>query len=124
MKIHFDKIGSLTKDFNYSDDGVSFIGTLNKLSYHRVSLEGKLSGSIDIDCARCAESIKYILDSNLKFTISDEFIKTTNNLNIIEFLDGVIDIKYIVDSEINSIKISYIYCEKCSNSDKEFELEF
>jgi len=124
MKIHFDKIGSLTKDFNYSNDGVSFIGTLQKLSYHRVSLEAKLSGSIDIDCARCAESIKYILNSNLKFTISDEFIKTTDNLNIIEFLDGVIDIKYIVDSEINSLQSSYIYCEKCDNSDEEFEFEF
>jgi len=124
VKIDFDKIGSLNKDFSYSSDGVSLIGTLTKLSYHRISLKAKLSGSIDIDCSRCAESIKYILDSNLTFTISDELIKTTDDLNIIEFLDGVIDIKYILDSEINSIKSSYIYCKKCDDSDEEFEFEF
>ena len=126
MKIPFDKINSFGREFEYKSDSTPIIlnGKLKKSGYHRVSIEGNLKGTIEVSCARCGVEINRDIDENLKFTISDQFIETTDNLDIIEFIDGIIDIDYIVDSEINSLKSSYNYCPKCENLDDDFEMEF
>jgi len=47
-----------------------------------------------------------------------------DDLDIIEFLDGKIDLLYILESEITSIESSYHYCAKCDGNDEEFEIEY
>ncbi|SHO81555.1 hypothetical protein MNB_SV-15-1134 [hydrothermal vent metagenome] len=126
MKMPFDKINNFGKEFEYKSDlmPISLNGKVTKIGYHRVSIEGNLKGSLEVDCARCGVEINRDIDENLKFTISDQFIETTDDLDIIEFIDGIIDIEYIVNSEINSLKSSYNYCPKCEDLDDDFEMEF
>ncbi|MEA2028550.1 MAG: hypothetical protein U9N49_06195 [Campylobacterota bacterium] len=124
MKILFDKIGSTPKVFEYDQEAISIKGTLAKEGFHKVHLEAHLSGNIDLDCVRCGDSFKHDLDNDLDLIISDEVVETRDNLDIIEFLDGVINIEDIVDSEINSLKSEYNYCKDCASSDEDFEVEF
>ena len=124
MKIVFDKIGSTTKPFELEVEGISLEGTLQKSGYHRVALEAKLDGSIDLDCDRCGSSYTHKLDNTLKLSLSDQVSEDKDDLDIIEFLDGEIDLSYILKSEITSIESSYHYCDKCDNSDEDFEIEY
>lgn len=124
MKIVFDKIGQSPKPFDLEVEGVSLVGNLIKRGYRRVRLEGELNGSAEVACDRCGEVYQYDMSSPLHLTLSDEVIETEDDLDIIEFIDGVIDLEFIVQSEIASVQNSYHYCEKCANDDEEFEQEF
>jgi len=97
---------------------------LTKRGYRRVRLEGELEGSIELSCDRCGEEYSYNLNSSLALTLSSEVIETKDDLDIIEFLDGIIDLEFIVQSEIASVQNSYHNCEKCESDDEEFEKEF
>jgi len=124
MKILFDKVGSSGKPFDFSSNGMRIEGVLKKSGYHRVSLNAQLSGDVDLDCDRCGDTFSSSLDGELKLSLSDEVLKDKDDLDIIEFLDGMIDISYLLDSEINAQKSTYNHCPKCDNSDEDFELEF
>ncbi len=124
MKIVFDKIGQTSKPFELTVDSVLFKGTLTKRGYRRVKLEGKLEGDIELNCDRCGDTYIYNLTAPLALTLSDELIETEDDLDIIEFLDGIIDLEFIVQSEIASIQNSYHNCEKCGSDEEEFEREF
>ncbi len=124
MKIVFDKIGSTKKPFELMVSDVALEGTLVKSGYHRVRLEGQLEGSIELSCDRCGEAYQYNMKSPLQLTLSDEVIETEDDLDIIEFIDGIIDLDFIVQSEIASVENSYHYCQKCSTDESEFEQEF
>ncbi|HFQ62430.1 MAG TPA: hypothetical protein ENK39_09075 [Epsilonproteobacteria bacterium] len=123
MKIVFDKVGSTAKPFELSSNGVSLEGTLQKSGYHQVTLDAKLGGNLELDCDRCGKTYDYALDSKLRLKLSDLVSEDKDDLDIIEFLDGEIDILYILQSEITSIQSSYHYCENCDNND-DFEMEF
>ena len=124
MKILFDKVGQTIKPFHKEEDSVSFEGTLEKSGYHRVSLDGTIKGEIEIICNRCGKAFAYPMDSKLKLTISDQIVEDKVDLDIIEFLDGEIDISYILQSEINTLKSEYHYCDECGDEDEAFEMEF
>ena len=124
MKIIFDKIGSTAKPFELEFEGVKLEGTLVKSGYHRVTLDAKLSGEVELDCDRCAKIYIHNLDNDLKLSLSDEVIEDKDDLDIIEFLDGVIDLTYILESEINALKGAYHYCDDCDSGDEDFEVEF
>ena len=124
MKIVFDKIGQTSKPFELEVDSVSLKGTLTKRGYRRVKLEGKLEGSVELSCDRCGDTYSSDMNSPLALTPSDEVIETEDDLDIIEFLDGVIDLEFIVQSEIASVQNSYHNCEKCESDEEEFEREF
>jgi len=124
MKIVYDKIGSSAKPFEYSVYDISLEGTLAKSGYHRVRLEGNLSGEIELSCDRCGKVYQYDMKSPLNLTLSDQVIETEDDLDIIEFIDGVVDLDFIVQSEIASVQNAYHYCETCENSDEPLEFEF
>ncbi|MCK4440815.1 MAG: hypothetical protein KAU90_02330 [Sulfurovaceae bacterium] len=124
MKIVFDKVGQTPKPFDLTVDSVNFKGILIKSSYHRVKLDGNLYGIIDLICDRCGAEYQQDMNSTLSLTLSDEVIETEDDLDIIEFLDGVIDLDFIVQSEISSIQNSYHNCKDCENDTQEFEKEF
>jgi len=124
VKIVFDKIGQSAKPFELTVDGVKLEGTLAKSGYHRLRLEGNLDGQVELTCDRCGDEYHYDMKSPLHLTLSDEVIETEDDLDIIEFIDGVIDLEFIVQSEIASVQNSYHYCEKCANDETEFEQEF
>jgi len=124
MKIVFDKIGSTKKPFELSVLNVSLEGTLVKSGYHRVRLEGELDGSVELSCDRCGDAYEYDMKSPLHLTLSDEVIETEDDLDIIEFINGVIDLEFIVQSEIASIENSFHCCKTCDEDESEFEQEF
>jgi len=124
MKIVFDKVSSSAKPFECTLDGVTLNGTLKKSGYRLVALKAKLNGEIDLDCDRCGKTYPHSLDSDLGLSLSDVVLKDKDDLDIIEFLDGVIDISYILESEINIQKSTYHYCPNCDNDDDDFEIEF
>jgi len=124
MKIVFDKIGSTAKPVELSLEGVTLEGTLKKSGYHQVTLDAHMSGSIELDCDRCGDTYNYDVDNKLQLRLSDIVSEDKDDLDIIEFLDGEIDISYILQSEINTFKNAYNYCDKCANSDEDFEVEY
>jgi uncharacterized metal-binding protein YceD (DUF177 family) len=124
MQIVFDKVGSTAKPIELSSRGVKLEGTLQKSGYHQVTLDSNLSGSIEMICDRCGDTYKYNIDTKLQLKLSDLISEDKDDLDIIEFLDGKIDLLYILESEITSIESSYHYCDKCNNSDEDFEIEY
>ena len=124
MKIVFDKIGSTGKPIELSVDGVLLEGTLQKSGYHQVTLEANLKGTIELTCDRCGNTYDYKMDSKLRLKLSDLVSEDKDDLDIIEFLDGKIDVLQILQSEIASIQSSYHYCDNCDNDDEDFEIEF
>ena len=124
MKIVFDKIGSTAKPIGLSSKGVTLEGTLQKSGYHQITLDATLNGCIDLDCDRCGETYNYDMAGKLRLKLSDLVSEDKVDLDIIEFLDGKIDLLYILESEITSIESSYHYCDKCDNDDEDFEVEY
>ena len=124
MIIFFDKISSTAKPIGLSSKGVKLEGTLKKSGYHQVTLDAKMNGSFNLDCDRCGEDYVYHMDSKLILKLSDLVSEDKDDLDIIEFLDGKIDLLYILESEITSIESSFHYCDKCDGNDEEFEVEY
>jgi len=124
MKIVFDKIGSTAKPIGVNAKGVKLEGTLQKSGYHQVTLDASLIGGFELDCDRCGNAYPYAMDSKLRLKLSDLVSEDKDDLDIIEFLDGKIDLLYILESEITSIKSSYHYCDKCDNNEEDFEIEY
>jgi hypothetical protein len=124
MTIRFDKIGTTPKTFEVSLGDATLSGTLQKSGYHRVTLDAVMGGKVDLDCDRCGQSYEHPLEGELKLTISDQMIEDKDDLDIIEFLDGNIDLTYILESEINALKGAYHYCSNCDNGEADFEMEF
>jgi uncharacterized metal-binding protein YceD (DUF177 family) len=124
LQIVFDKIGHTPKPLEQSIDGVRLKGTLTKERFHKVLLDSHLDGEIELCCDRCGKSYQHIFDDELRLTITDEAIEDKDDLDIIEFLDGIIDIDFIIKSEINAIEGSFHYCDDCCDSEEELEIEF
>jgi len=124
MIIVFDKIGSTAKPIELSSNGIVLEGTLQKSGYHQVTLDAQLSGSIEMTCDRCGDTYDYKVDNSLRLKLSDMISEDKDDLDIIEFLDGKIDILYILQSEINTFKSTYHYCDKCDNDEVDFEVEY
>jgi len=124
MTIVFDKINSTAKPIELSSKGITLDGTLQKSGYHQVTLDATLNGCFDLECDRCGDTYNYNLDTKLKLKLSDLVSEDKVDLDIIEFLDGKIDLLYILESEITSIESSYHYCDKCDDNDEDFEIEF
>ncbi len=124
MTIVFDKVGSTAKPIELSSEGILLEGTLRKSGYHQVTLDAVLSGNLELDCDRCGDTYDYNVDSKLTLKLSDLVSEDKDDLDIIEFLDGKIDILYILESEINALKGTYHYCDKCDKNDEDFEIEY
>ncbi len=124
MTIVFDKVGSTAKPVELNSDGALLKGTLKKSGYHQVTLDAVLSGNLELDCDRCGDTYDYDVDSKLVLKLSDLVSEDKDDLDIIEFLDGKIDLLYILKSEITSIESSYHYCDKCDGNEEEFEIEY
>ena len=124
MVIVFDKINSTAKPIELASKGVTLDGTLQKSGYHQVTLDATLNGCFDLNCDRCGDTYTYDMNTKLRLKLSDLVSEDKDDLDIIEFLDGVIDVTYILESEINAIQSAYHYCDVCDNGDEDFEVEY
>ncbi|RUM72004.1 MAG: hypothetical protein DSZ10_05670 [Sulfurovum sp.] len=124
MKIVFNKIGNSPKPISLNHQDMKLEGFLKKSGYHRVALDASLRGYTHLVCDRCGEIYRQDVDQKLILSLSDQVIEDKDDLDIIEFLDGVIDITYIVESEINAIEGSFHYCKRCEESKEALEIEY
>jgi uncharacterized metal-binding protein YceD (DUF177 family) len=124
LKIVFDKVGSTAKPFELEVQRMKMAGSLQKSGYHRVLLDAIVSGETELVCDRCGIAYDAPSEYQLKLTLSDIVSEDKDDLDIIEFLDGVIDLTYILESEMNALKGSYHYCSECANSSEDFEKEY
>ena len=124
MKILFEKVGTTAKPLELSLQDVSLTGTLVKSGYHRVLLDAKMEGKLPLVCDRCGKLFEQQLDTPLKLTLSDQISEDKDDLDIIEFLDGIIDVTYILQSEINAIEGAFHYCDSCDGTNEILEIEF
>ena len=124
MKIFFDKVSYGKKPFKLRVDNITLQGSLQKKDYHKVKLEATLSGEIDLICYRCGEQFRRDLNSPLELTLTNTVVDTLDDLDVIEFIDGVVDLDFILKSEISSIENYYNLCQRCKVENREFEQEF
>jgi len=124
VKIFFDKVSYNKKPFKLRVDNISLQGSLERKDYHKVKLEGVLVGDIELTCYRCGNSFKKSLNTPLNLTLTNSIVATSDDLDIIEFVDGVIDLEFILKSEISSIENYYNLCPDCKLENREFEQEF
>jgi len=124
VKIAFDKVGATPKPFTLTQDAVHFEGSLAKTGSHQILLEGKLHGSMTLECDRCGAVYNQPLEESLTLQVSDRVVQDKEDLDIIEFLDGMIDLMYVLQSETNALAGDYHFCPTCAASDETLEIEF
>ncbi len=124
MKIPFSKITAYPKSFSFQKGSLSLNCELKRLNRDSVSLVGVISGEVSLDCDRCSGEFKEQINWQIELLLSNVAVKEAKDLDIIEFINSDIDFEAILDSEVNSYKLSYHYCQKCQDSDEEFEREF
>ena len=124
MKIAFDKVGTTPRSFALTQDAVHFEGSLAKTGSHQIVLEGKLHGSMTLECDRCGAVYNQPLEESLTLQVSDRVVQDKEDLDIIEFLDGMIDLMYVLQSETNALAGDYHFCPTCAASDETLEIEF
>ena len=125
MKVPFKNLGyqqqNISRVVKINKDEVTLKATLVKKAHHFVVLEGVLSGQIELVCDSCAKSYQYDLNEEVNLILTDLLYKNSQkdldfeiDYDIIEFLDGNIDIDYIISSELNLIKCDYHKCKQCN----------
>jgi len=124
MKIPFQNIGPQPKtiDAHLEEDDFSIRiqGELSRKNLGMARLEGTLHGTIQLECDRCGEVFPFHVDEKVTLKITDTPHKSSEGLgdeqdyDIIEFLDGIVDLDEIIISEVNAIKFDYHKCEKCN----------
>jgi uncharacterized metal-binding protein YceD (DUF177 family) len=124
VKISFDKITHTPKPFSLDAKDLRLEGILERKSQHNVELKAQMSGKIELICDRCGTSYYQETDEALTLHLRDEISQDKDDLDIIEFLDGVIDVTYILESEANSFANDYHFCTKCAEDDGIMEIEF
>jgi uncharacterized metal-binding protein YceD (DUF177 family) len=123
MTISFRSIYAGTKEVENhlfgEDFDITLKGRVSKGADGMVLLDASLNGELRLECDLCGESYVERLDENVKLKITDRAYKNSNSsedeqdYDIIEFLDGEIDLDEIIQSEINSIKLDYHKCSNC-----------
>ncbi|HHO42596.1 MAG TPA: hypothetical protein ENN12_04480 [Epsilonproteobacteria bacterium] len=122
MQIGFDKIGSTPKQVTLEIETVVLEASLVQKTREIVTLDGKIHGNLPIVCDRCGANFDLEVEQKLDLNLTNKVSQNKDDLDIIEFLDGVIDIEYIIQSEINSLKSAYHYCKECEGVEN-FEIE-
>jgi uncharacterized metal-binding protein YceD (DUF177 family) len=124
MKIPFLNIGPSPKAIDQTlkgeDFNVTITATLLKKGLGMAILDGTLKGTIQLPCDRCGEIFPYHVDEKVTLKITDRPHKSSEGMgdeqdyDIIEFLDGIVDLDEIIISEVNAIKFDYHRCENCN----------
>lgn len=95
-------------------------GELQKSRQDTVLFEGVLKGTVELECDACAANYVSHIDEKVTFKITDRphhsggGPEDEQDYDIIEFLDGIIDINEIILSEVNAIRFDYHKCSNCN----------
>jgi len=116
MKLPFRKIGNTPQEFKLVRDDVTFKGTLEHFKRGLIMLDGHISGTLTLPCDICAENFDTILDEKLDFLLSDGIYNGHDEeFDVVESLNGVIDIDELLSSELELIRSDYHSCPACQD---------
>ena len=91
------------------------------LEYHSgklILLQAKLSGLLEKSCDICAQDFKLSVKEDIEFFLSDGIYSGSDDIDfdVVESLNGMVDIEELLASEIELIKSDYHSCNNCKNS--------
>jgi hypothetical protein len=122
MKVMLRKVTKTPLDFDVKSNEITFKGYLEYHSGKLILLKAKLIGKLEKPCDICAKNFKLELNEDVEFFISDGLYEddTSIELDVVESLDGFVDIEELLNSEIELIRSDYHRCDDCEDKD-EFE---
>ncbi len=117
MKIDFKKISKEPRSFVYESNGLTLKGCIYRKQAHLYMMDALLVGDILLTCDKSGEEYVKTLNEKLNFGISDGIFPshTLKELEVVEFFDGYIDIAFLLESEVESIKLEYHTKEHINN---------
>jgi len=118
VKIILRRVKQTPLDFEVKSNEITFKGYLQYHAGKLILLKAKLEGSLLKSCDICAEEFKLSLDEDVEFYISDGVYEDEDNieLDVVESLDGEVEIEELLSSEIELIKSDYHSCDECKHS--------
>ena len=118
MKVVLRRVKQTPLDFEVKSDEITFKGYLQYHAGKLILLRANLKGSLFKSCDICAEEFKLSLDEDVEFYISDGVYEDKDNieLDVVESLDGIVEIQELLNSEIELIKSDYHSCDECKHS--------
>ncbi len=123
MTVNFAKVKYSGSELNYNKDGVSIVGTLEKVNRDSVKLDSTFKSTVTVTCSRCGKEFTKEVEYPLELILSDGRYNNSDEIDVIEFFDGNIDITYISESEIASIQEDYNFCQDCKEAEEILEVE-
>jgi uncharacterized metal-binding protein YceD (DUF177 family) len=124
IKIPFDD--TLKRELQLSDDSgeikaeFEFTQKEKNLALCKILITGKLN----TNCNTCFVEVQKELNEQIEVLIKNGIYKGfDDNYDVIEVLDGQINLEEMLHSEIEILKDDYDYCEKCSNLEGDFIFE-
>ena len=118
MNITLRKITKTPLDFELKSNEIFFKGSLEYHSGKLILLKANISGLLKKPCDICAQKFELPVDEEVEFFISDGIYEDANNieLEVIESLNGNVDMEELLDSEIELIKCDYHSCKNCKQN--------
>ncbi|PAF48883.1 hypothetical protein BKH41_04440 [Helicobacter sp. 12S02232-10] len=113
MKIEMRKITQTPKEFSLKSEGLVLKGEISRKASKLFRMDASLSGTLELICDMSGDSFLKEFSDSLVLYISDGLWDMQSqslkfdDFDVIEFFDGFIDIGYILESEIESIKMDY-----------------
>jgi uncharacterized metal-binding protein YceD (DUF177 family) len=119
MKIDFKKINHSPLEFDLSDQDVKFKGNLKYHTRGLLLLDATLSGNIKIECDLCGSEFLMPIDESIEFFVSNGIHdQHDEELDVVEITGGIIDIRELLNSEIELFKSGYYRCENCKTEEE------
>lgn len=115
MRIEFRKIPVDGLSCSLSKGKVDFNVKIEKKNSKLLLCEGKMEGLLPHQCDRCGDDMEVKVDEAIYLLVSDKELPSLEDelFNGIEFFDGYADFEEVFNSELESFKSDYFYCEKC-----------
>jgi uncharacterized metal-binding protein YceD (DUF177 family) len=108
-------------EINKNFQGLNLIAESRKLKDGSFIIEGKLQGTVEVECIKCLEKFKKNIDENVKFkVVKPPYKGFDEEYDIIEM--EKFDAEELLKSELESIRNDYNICENCEK--QEFNKEF
>ena len=117
MNVSLRKVTKTPLDFEIKSNAINFKGYLEYHSGKLILLKAELTGFVEKSCDVCAEEFKLSLEEKIEFFLSDGIYEDNNNmdLDVVESLNGIVNIEELLESEIELIRCDYHTCASCVN---------
>jgi len=126
MKIEFSKLPRNKNDFEISSDSVKFLGNFCRISGTIAKIDSKIIGNYDVECCKCGNTINKSIDENIIYTLVDGSLSSKDEREdevIIEVNNHTVDFDEILNSELESVKSDYYFCDNCNTNDEFVDIE-